>query len=133
MNNNQLSTYIQNIKKHFKKLFERYPYNSLIRDSGAILSQISSETLFLPFHGIDDTVELNDNRIYYFLNGIVESTELSDLMNADIDYMFNMYLLMNTELFCTLIYIQCEKECFTFSTNRLYAPKNIFQYLEDII
>lgn len=132
MNNNEFSTLVQDTKDHLKVLFDYHRHSVNIIHEHWILSQVGQTMRFLPTHGRDDTVELHDGTIYYITSRI-HSIELSNLIKGDLDYMFNLYLLLPDKLWSTFIYIQYEHEYYDFKMNRFYNPKNIHEYLTDII
>lgn len=133
MNNNELSTSIQDAKEHLKVLFDNHRHSMNIIHQNFLLSQVGQPLRFLPTHGRSDTVELHDGTIYYYIDSVIHSISLLELLDTDIDYMFNLYLLLPDKIWSTLVYIQYEQEYFKFKSNRLYSPKHIHEYLQDII
>lgn len=128
-----ISTLVQDTKEHLKVIFDYNKHSTNIICEGYILSQLGTQRRFLPTHGRSDTVELHDGTIYYYINSTIHSTELSELLIAEPDYLFNLYLLLPDRVFSTLIYIQYECEYFNFGTNRFYSPFNIHEYLTNTI
>lgn len=133
MNNNELSTSIQNAKEHLKVLFDNHRHSVNIIHEDYVLAEIGIPSRFLRERTVTDIVEIHDGTIYYYIDSVIHSTLLSELLNADIDFMFNLYVLVPDKLWSTLVYIKCENEYFKFKSNRLFNPVSIHKYLQDII
>lgn len=133
MKNSEIQNFINDARECLKVLFDYNKHSLNIICEGYILSQIGATKRFLPTHDRPDTVELHEGTIYYYINSTIRSTELSELLMAEPDYMFNLYLFLPDKVFSTLIYIQHEHEYFKFSANRLYSTINIHEYLTSII
>lgn len=132
VNNTEIQNLIQDRRDYLKVLFDynKYSFNIIWEDF--ILSQQHGR-IRLAHCLKDDFAELHDGIVYYHINSVLHKTEMSELLKAEPDYMFNMYLLLPDNLFSTFIYIKYEKEYFNFKTNRLYCAANIHDYLTDII
>lgn len=132
MNNTEIQNLIQDRREYLKVLFDYHQHSVNIFCEGYTLSQQHGRVRLA--HSLrPDFAELHDGIVYYHVNSVLHSTEMSELLKAEPDYMFNMYLLLPDNLFSTFIYIQYEKEYFNFKTNRLYCAANIHDYLTDII